>query len=133
MLLVEQFVFQQTEKREVAQLDRVASAIRSRSDKIVAQAQADQTDQTSWCNNQEVLQVLLVELPECRRYLINNKNGKQKLIPKPLFLKQFNQSDSIAYNQDFISNTSDYNFQLLDNAYRNAGRIYAKLKIAIET
>ena len=49
-----------------------------------------------------------------------------------LFLKQFNQSDSIAYNQDFISNTSDYNFQLLDNAYRNTGRIYAKLKLAIE-
>ena len=49
-----------------------------------------------------------------------------------LFLKQFNQSDSIAYSQDFISSTSDYNFQLLDNAYRNTGRIYAKLKLAIE-
>ena len=49
-----------------------------------------------------------------------------------LFLKQFNQSDSIAYNKDFISNTSDYNFQLLDNAYRNTGKIYAKLKLAID-
>jgi hypothetical protein len=49
-----------------------------------------------------------------------------------LFLKQFNQSDSIAYSQDFISSTSDYNFQLLDNAYRNTGRIYAKLKLAVE-
>lgn len=49
-----------------------------------------------------------------------------------LFLKQFNQSDSIAYSQDFISSTSDYNFQLLDNAYRNTGKIYAKLKLAID-
>ena len=32
-----------------------------------------------------------------------------------------------------MSGSSDYNFQLLDNAYRNAGRTYAKLKIAIET
>ena len=50
-----------------------------------------------------------------------------------LYLKQFNQSDAIAYNKQFIANTSDYNFQLLDNAYRDTGRTYAKLKIAIET
>ena len=50
-----------------------------------------------------------------------------------LFLQQFNQSDSIAYNESFISNNNDYNFQLLDNAYRNTGTIYAKLKIAIES
>jgi hypothetical protein len=50
-----------------------------------------------------------------------------------LFLQQFNESNSIAYNERFVSSSSDYNFQLLDNAYRNAGKIYAKLKIAIET
>ena len=50
-----------------------------------------------------------------------------------LFLQQFNQSDSIAYNESFISNNNDYNFQILDNAYRNTGTIYAKLKIAIES
>ena len=50
-----------------------------------------------------------------------------------LFLQQFNQSDSIAYNESFVSNTSDYNFQILDNAYRNTGRVYAKLKLAIES
>ena len=50
-----------------------------------------------------------------------------------LYLKQFNQSDAIAYNREFLANTSDYNFQLLDNAYRDSGKIYAKLKIAIET
>ena len=50
-----------------------------------------------------------------------------------LFLQQFNESNSIAYNESFVSSSSDYNFQLLDNAYRNAGKTYAKLKIAIET
>jgi len=50
-----------------------------------------------------------------------------------LFLQQFNKSDAIAYSQSFTSSTSDYNFQLLDNAYRNTGRIYAKLKLAIDS
>jgi len=59
---------------------------------------------------------------------MENKNLFQNL-----YLKQFNESNAIAYSRDFVSNTSDYNFQLLDNAYRNAGKTYAKLKIAIET
>jgi hypothetical protein len=59
---------------------------------------------------------------------MGNKNLFQNIA-----LKQFNQSDVIAYNKSFVSDVSDYNFQLLDNAYRNAGRTYAKLKIAIET
>ena len=54
-------------------------------------------------------------------------------ILKNLYLKQFNQSNAIAYSKDFIASPSDYNFQLLDNAYRNAGKVYAKIKIAIET
>tara|TARA_R100000541_G_scaffold30240_1_gene39301 strand:- start:629 stop:1780 length:1152 start_codon:yes stop_codon:yes gene_type:complete len=52
---------------------------------------------------------------------------------KNLYLRQFNQSNAIAYNKDFVSNPSDYNFQLLDNAYREAGIHYAKLKIAIDS
>ena len=39
---------------------------------------------------------------------------------KFIFLQQFNESDAIAYSQGFTSSTSDYNFQLLDNAYRNS-------------
>ena len=54
-------------------------------------------------------------------------------IIKNLYLKQFNESNAIAYNQDFISKTSDFQFQLLDNAYRLAGKHYAKIKIAIES
>lgn len=50
-----------------------------------------------------------------------------------LFLQQFNESDAIAYNKDFTSSFSDYNFQILDNAYRNTGRVYAKLKLAIDS
>ena len=58
----------------------------------------------------------------------NNKN-----LQNNLFLKQFNESNAIAYDKDFVASGSDYNFQLLDNAYRNVGKIYAKLKIAVET
>ncbi len=50
-----------------------------------------------------------------------------------LFLKQFNESNAIAYNKTFVAGDSDYNFQLLDNAYRLAGKHYAKLKIAIDS
>ena len=50
-----------------------------------------------------------------------------------LFLQQFNESDAIAYNKDFTSGVSDYNFQILDNAYRDTGRVYAKLKLAIDS
>ena len=50
-----------------------------------------------------------------------------------LFLKQFNESNAIAYNKAFVASDSDYNFQLLDNAYRLAGKYYAKLKIAIDS
>ena len=58
---------------------------------------------------------------------------ENKNLSKNLYLKQFNESNSVAYSEVFVSNVSDYNFQLLDNAYRNTGAIYAKLKIAIET
>jgi|TARA_R110002020_G_scaffold383589_3_gene594273 hypothetical protein len=54
-------------------------------------------------------------------------------IQKNLFLKQFNESNAIAYNPKFVANPSDYNFRLLDNAYRLAGKHYAKIKIAIES
>ena len=58
---------------------------------------------------------------------------ENKNLSKNLYLRQFNESNAIAYSKAFVSNTSDYNFQLLDNAYRNAGKMYAKLKIAVES
>ena len=57
----------------------------------------------------------------------------EKNLNRNLFLQQFNESDAIAYSQGFTSSTSDYNFQLLENAYRNTGRVYAKLKLAIDS
>ena len=58
---------------------------------------------------------------------------ENKNLFKNLFLKQFNQSNAIAYSDAFVSDTNNYNFQLLENAYRNTGKAYAKIKIAIET
>ena len=58
---------------------------------------------------------------------------ENKNLSKNLYLRQFNESNAIAYSKTFVSSASDYNFQLLDNAYRNVGKMYAKLKIAIET
>ena len=63
----------------------------------------------------------------------HKKHMENKNLVQNLYLKQFNQSDAIAYSEEFIGGSSDYNFRLLDNAYRNTGRLYAKLKIAIET
>ena len=57
----------------------------------------------------------------------------EKNLNKNLFLQQFNESNAIAYNESFVASFSDYNFQLLDNAYRNTGRIYAKLKLAVDS
>ena len=57
----------------------------------------------------------------------------EKNLNQNLFLQQFNESDAIAYSKSFVSNTSDYNFQLLENAYRNTGRVYAKLKLAVDS
>ena len=53
-------------------------------------------------------------------------------LSKNLYLRQFNESNTIAYSKVFVANASNYNFQLLDNAYRDAGKIYAKLKMAVE-
>jgi hypothetical protein len=57
----------------------------------------------------------------------------EKNLNQNLFLQQFNESDAIAYSESFVSNNSDYNFQLLENAYRNTGKVYAKLKLAIDS
>ena len=57
----------------------------------------------------------------------------EKNLNQNLFLQQFNESNAIAYSESFVSNTSDYNFQLLENAYRDTGRVYAKLKLAVDS
>jgi len=53
-------------------------------------------------------------------------------IKKNLFIKQFNQSSAIAYNEDYLAYPADYNFKILDRAYQPTVEIYAKIKMAIE-
>jgi len=53
-------------------------------------------------------------------------------IKRNLFIKQFNQSSAIAYNEQFLAFPADYNFRILDKAYEPLVSVYAKTKIAIE-
>ena len=47
-------------------------------------------------------------------------------------IKQMLQSDAIAYDRAYVASPIDTEFKVLDNAYQNTGREYAKLKIAIQ-
>jgi len=49
-----------------------------------------------------------------------------------LIIQQLLQSDAMAYNKDYLAKPIEQNFGLFDNAYRETGRIYAKLKLAIQ-
>ena len=49
-----------------------------------------------------------------------------------LQIKQLNQSNILGYDERYISGSSNYNFALLDNAYKDTGKVYAKLKTSIQ-
>lgn len=49
-----------------------------------------------------------------------------------LLIKQILRSDNMAYAPGYLSSNVDVNFKILDYAYQDTGRKYAKLKIAIE-
>ena len=53
-------------------------------------------------------------------------------IKRNLFIKQFNESNAIAYNKEFLAAPADYNFRILDNAYQPTVSTYAKIKLAID-
>ena len=57
---------------------------------------------------------------------------ENKNIITNLTLQQMNQSDALGFNAEFISQSHDSNFDLLGKAFKNTGKIYARLKIAIE-
>ncbi len=57
---------------------------------------------------------------------------EDKNITNNLIIKQFNESNAIAYNKDFISQSSDYEFKILDNAYQPTVKAYAELSMAIK-
>ena len=56
---------------------------------------------------------------------------EDKNITNNLIIKQFNESNAVAYNKDFISQSSDYEFKMLDNAYQPTIKEYANLTMAI--
>jgi len=62
----------------------------------------------------------------------NNKNMENKNVTTNLLIKQVIQSDAIAYNRTYISTPVDTEFGVLNKAYQNTGREYAKLKMDIQ-
>jgi len=50
-----------------------------------------------------------------------------------LLIKQFNESNVLAHNSGYVASDPDYNFKILDNAYAHTGKMYAKVKMAIES
>ena len=49
-----------------------------------------------------------------------------------LLIKQFNESNVLAHNSNYVASDPDYNFKILDNAYAHTGKMYAKVKMTIE-
>lgn len=58
---------------------------------------------------------------------------ENKNITYNLTIKQANQSNALAYNKEYVASNIDTTFGILDNAYAGTGKIYAKLKMAIES
>ena len=57
---------------------------------------------------------------------------ENKNIQINLLIQQILQSDNMAYMPGFISSDVDIEFRILDNAYKNTGKEYAKLKTAVQ-
>ena len=57
---------------------------------------------------------------------------ENKNITTNLLLKQINQSNAIAYNNDYLAESSDYNFKILEVAYANTAKTYAAIKMDIK-
>lgn len=58
---------------------------------------------------------------------------ENKNITYNLSIQQANKSNALAYNKEYVSANIDTTFGILDNAYKNTGKEYAKLKMAIQS
>ena len=58
---------------------------------------------------------------------------ENKNITYNLSIKQLNKSNALAYNKAYVATNIDTSFGILDNAYKETGITYAKLKMAIES
>ena len=52
---------------------------------------------------------------------------ENKNIQKNLYLKQFNKSNALGFNKEFIAHNYDFNFDILGKAFRPTAKTYAKL------
>mgnify|MGYP007029081287 CR=1 FL=1 len=50
-----------------------------------------------------------------------------------LTIKQMVESSAMGFNKEYIARSSNVNFDILGKAFRDTGKTYAKLKIAVET
>ena len=57
---------------------------------------------------------------------------EDKNIEINLFLKQLNESNAIAYSDDFLKQSSDYNFRILEKTYAETAKLYASLKMKVK-
>ncbi len=58
---------------------------------------------------------------------------ENKNITYNLSIQQANKSNVLAYNSDYVASNIDTTFGILDNAYKNTGKQYAKLKMAVQS
>ena len=49
-----------------------------------------------------------------------------------LTIKQMVESSAMGFNKEYIARSSDVNFDILGKAFKDTGKVYAKLKIAVE-
>ena len=45
-----------------------------------------------------------------------------------LTIKQMAESSAMGFNKEYIARSSDVNFDILGKAFRDTGKVYAKLK-----
>jgi len=57
---------------------------------------------------------------------------ENKNISINLFIKQMLQSDNMAYVPGYLSSRVNIDYGVLNKAYQNTGRIYARLKAELE-
>ena len=57
---------------------------------------------------------------------------KDKNIQVNMFVKHMNQSDAMAYNMEYVGARTVSEFGILNKTYEGSGRLYAKLKTAVD-
>ncbi len=64
--------------------------------------------------------------------LLKKQNMEDRNITTNLLLKQIKDSNAIAYNENYMAQSSDYNFKIMEVAYAETARLYASIKMDIK-